>query len=780
MAGLLLVWLFSLPKQLFTDPACMVLEDKDGTLLGARIAADGQWRFPAKEAVPAKFAQCLIMFEDKRFYYHPGVDPLGLARAMWQNLRSGKVVSGGSTISTQVIRLSRKGKKRTVFEKMVEIWLATRLELTYSKKEILTLYASHAPFGGNVVGLDAASWRYFGKQPENLTWAEAATLAVLPNSPALIHPGRNRQSLQAKRDQLLDRLVTAVKIDSTTGLLAKEEGLPDQPHALPRLAPHLLDRANTALSQKTGRTLTRLRTTVDATLQQRVNEIAERHLGVLRPNEINNMAILVLDVESGDVLAYVGNAPGTGAANGEDVDVIQAPRSTGSILKPLLYASALHDGRILPESMVSDVPTNFGGYVPENFRQTYDGAISIKRAVVRSLNVPLVQILKDYGLEKFHFQLSKLGLTTIDKPADHYGLTLVLGGAEGTLWDITGTYAALGRTLSHYPRQDGLYDPSDFRPANFEYGKAHQPAPRSKLLKEPPVLSAASIWFAFEAMKELERPNELGEWEVFRSSKPIAWKTGTSFGFRDAWAVGVTTRYAVGVWVGNADGEGRPGLVGVLTAAPLLFDVFDILPNSPWFAQPYDEMTLLPVCRQSGYRATELCLADSVWVPVAGTRAAACPFHQLVHLDPAGRWQVNSSCQEPGSMLHESWFVLPPVEEYYFKSKNPSYRPLPPFRADCATAGGSNPMQLIYPRETTKIYVPIDLDGKPGKTVFKVAHRKPETTIYWHLDNTYLGSTRDFHDFELNPTLGKHLLTLVDAMGNRLEQAFEIVSKERR
>lgn len=774
----MLIWLFSLPSPLFRDPISTVLEDRDGGLLGAKIAADGQWRFPRSSEVPERFATALCIFEDRRFYVHPGVDFLSLARALWQNIRAGRVVSGGSTLTMQVIRLSRKGKSRTVFEKLIEIWMATRLELTHSKKEILSLYASHAPFGGNVVGLDAASWRYFGMKPESLSWAEAAALAVLPNSPALIHPGRNREALLKKRNRLLDRLLYFGKIDSLSCQLAKEELLPLQPHPLPRLASHLLERAIYESNSSFSLSANRIRTTVRSSLQTKVNTVIQRHLATLKPNEINNLAVLVLDVESGEVLAYAGNAVGTGEAHGEDVDVITAPRSTGSVLKPFLYAMMLNEGQLLPGSLVSDIPVNFGGYMPENFRDTYDGVIPVNKAVIRSLNVPLVRLLQDYGLEKFHFGLQKIGLTTLKRPPGHYGLTLILGGAEGTLWDITGAYASLARTLRHYPQHSGAYRLDDFRPPNYLLLDTNRNEQPSRWIKDPPVLSAASIWFAFEAMKELERPNEQGEWEVFRSSKRIAWKTGTSYGFRDAWAVGVTPRYAVGVWVGNADGEGRPGLIGILTAAPVLFEVFDLLPTSAWFAAPYDEMIRIPVCQNSGFRASAICTVDTAWVPLPGLRSPACSYHQIVHLDQSGRWQVHSNCELPASMMHVPWFVLPPVEEFYYKNKNPRYRTLPPFRQDCGISATSNPMQLIYPRQATQIFVPVDLDGKPGKTVFKVAHRDAEAVIHWHLDQNYLGTTRHFHHFELNPPPGMHRLTLVDEKGNRLEQKFEIIGKE--
>lgn len=775
---LFLLWLFCLPRPLFREPLSVVLEDRTGNLLGARIAPDGQWRFPQTEVVPGKYAVALTAFEDRRFYWHPGVDPAGLMRALWENLRQRKIVRGGSTLTMQVIRMARGNPDRTLWEKCVEIWMATRLEAGYSKKRILAFYAAHAPFGGNVVGLEAAAWRYYGKKPESLSWAEAATLAVLPNSPALIHPGRNRAALLQKRNRLLDHLHRAGHLTQEDCALAQAEALPDAPLPLPRQAPHLLDRLYTQSSGKT----TRFHTTLDASLQERMAEILARRQEQYRGNDVHNLAAVVLDVPTGEVLAYIGNVTGAGKEHGEAVDLLTAPRSTGSILKPYLYALALESGDILPRSLLTDVPTQLGDYKPENYYETYDGAVPARRALIRSLNVPFVLLLRQYGLEKFHFNLQRLGLTTLNKPPQHYGLSLILGGAEASLMDITNVYACMARTLTSFYDRNGRYDPTDFRPPIFLKAPPGASKPPVRLQKTTDLLSAGAIYHTFDAMQEVERPVSAGEWESFRASRRVAWKTGTSFGFRDAWAAGVTPRYAVGVWVGNADGEGRPGLIGVDVAAPVLFDIFQILPTvGGWFDPPYDDMEQAAVCQQSGFRAGPYCTPDTVWIPRNGLHAAACPCHQLLHLDVTGQWQVNSDCAAPATMQHRPWFVLEPLQEYYYRSKNPSYIPPPPFRPDCLQTGsapaGAVPMQLIYPKHPARIYVPTDIDGKPGKTVFQVAHRTPETPVYWHLDNQYVATTTTFHQLALQPLPGHHTLTLVDGQGNRIVQPFEVLGK---
>lgn len=780
IALLLVAYYFCLPKPLFSDPVCMVLEDQQGGLLGARIAADGQWRFPNCESLPDKYVKSLLSFEDKRYYYHWGVDPISFVRAMGQNVKARKVVSGGSTITMQVIRMARKGKSRTLIEKLIEAILATRLEWSDSKKTILQLYASNAPYGGNVVGIDAASWRYFGKAPNLMSWAEAATLAVLPNSPSLIHFGRNRQALLDKRNRLLHKLWVEHQIDENTYQLSIEEPLPEQPHELPMLAPHLLERAYIEHFKNTATTNTRLKTTLDSKLQEQVNEILWNHHNTLKNNDINNISAVVIDVETNNVVAYVGNVIGSGAAHHEQVDCAKAPRSSGSILKPLLYALANQEGIIAPTSLISDIPVTLAGYKPVNYFETYDGAIAAKRALVRSLNVPMIRLVQQLGLEKFHYYLQKIGFSTINKSPDYYGLPLAIGGGEVNLCDITNAYAAMARTVNHFTQSDSRYFPNDFRAINYVQDKKYQRPNRLKWLRQAPILDAGACYLAFDAMQNVERPTSSGDWQQFMSSKRIAWKTGTSFGFRDAWAVGVNAKYAVGVWVGNADGEGRPELIGVSAAAPILMDIFGVLPSNDWFNPPYDDLMQLPLCSASGYRKGDYCAStDSVWVCKNATKLPSCPYHQLIHLDETGTFQVTDACATPSSMQHTAWFVLPPIEEFYYKNKNPNYIPPPPFKEGCNNSNDKDiPMQLIYPRYAAQIYVPIDLDGKLSRTVFQAAHRQADITIYWHLDNTYLTATKSFHNVALVPTIGKHTITLVDEKGNRIEQRFEIIGKK--
>jgi len=765
-----LVYYFCLPNKIFEDSCSTVLEDRDGKLLGASIANDGQWRFPEGSAVPEKFEAAIILFEDKRFYKHVGVDIRSLARATQQNIKARKIVSGGSTLTMQVIRLARKNKSRTFFEKIIEVVLATRLEWRYSKDEILSMYSAHAPFGGNVVGIEAACWRYFGRDAAELSWSEAALLAVLPNNPSLIHPGRNRDLLKSKRDRLLKRMLEAGIIDELSFELSLSETLPENPLPLPRSAFHLLAR-----SMREGHAETRIQSTILVTLQERVIQIIADHHQSLKANQVFNAAALVMEVKTGRVLAYVGNTQ-SGREHGEQVDIIQAHRSTGSILKPFLYAAMLDEGKMLPRTLQPDIPTLISGFSPRNFSKQFDGAVAADQALIRSLNIPAVHELRDYRYEKFYELLNGVGITTLNQPPDHYGLSLILGGAEGTLWDITGAYASMARTLQNYFEVPGKnrYEKSDF----------HQPfylmadSVSRKNLEENSVLSAASISLTFDVLKELYRPGEETGWRQFNSTKKIAWKTGTSHGLRDGWAVGVSGEYAVGVWVGNADGEGRTGLTGTESAAPILFDIFSQLSGNAWFQVPEQELNEIKICGRSGMRATEWCTETEVAkVTRAGLQSSPCPYHRPVHLSFDGRYRVHADCESINKMKTVSWFVLPPVQEYYYKSKNLNYRLLPPLRLDCANPASVATIEIIYPRPNASIFIPRELAGELGNVLFQATHRQSSTTVYWHLDGAYIGMTKGNHQLSIAPHSGAHQLLLIDEMGTVVTQIFSIIDR---
>lgn len=755
--GMALAFYNALPNPLFSDPNSTVVLSADGELLSAHIAQDEQWRFPESEVLSEKFKKAIITFEDAYFYDHPGVNPVSMLRALKQNIKARKVVSGGSTISMQVIRLSRKNKSRSVKEKLIEVFKVFRLETIYSKDEILNLYASHAPFGGNIVGLEAASWRYYGRSSEMLSWGEAATLAVLPNAPGLIHPGKNRQVLLDKRNRLLLKLLDSNDIDSLTYQLAIEEPLPEKPKPLPDLTPHLVNR----LSGESGVE----RTNIMKSWQQQANYLAEKYHQALSQNQIHNLAILVVEVKTGKVRAYVGNTPCKHEEQGGQVDVIQAPRSTGSILKPLLFAASLDKGIIAPPTILADIPTRITGYSPKNFDKTYRGAVRADDALTQSLNIPAVRLLRKFGLENFHGQLQNLGIKSINRSADNYGLTLILGGGEASLWELVRTYAGLAAeyqiNFSNQNEEKTRYD------LKITGG--------SENFESRNVYSNAALWQTFNVLTDVTRPREQEGWKRFASARKIAWKTGTSFGHRDAWAIGITPEYVVGIWAGNANGEGRPGLTGSMVAAPVLFDMFRYLPETSWFEQPEIDLVSIDVCAKSGYRATRNCEnIQSILTGEQAYRLNPCSYCIGIHLDKNEQKRVNSNCYPIDEMVQKSWFVLPPAMEWFYRKQNPMYKPLPEMALGCED-DLINSFEIIYPENQSKIFIPRALDGSLGNTVLEAVHRNPDAMIYWHLDGEFIEKTEYFHQLAIVASPGIHQLTLVDDKGNERRLEFEIV-----
>lgn len=709
--GVLLLWLTCLPGDLFKGtPYSTVVVDCEGRLLGARIAADGQWRFPPAKTVPEKYALALIQFEDRSFRYHPGVSLKAIGRAIVQNLRNGHRVSGASTLSMQVIRLSRR-KDRTLWQKLTEMFMATRLESRYTKDEILALYASNAPFGGNVVGLDAAAWRYLGRDAGNLSWAEAATFAVLPNAPASINLSQNRSALLQKRNRLLQRLKDKGYLDADTYAASMEEPLIGEIHPLPSFCPHLVD----AYNRNAGGTI--VKTRIRLSLQRQVETLLDRWRNELATKGCNDLAALILDIHSGAPVAYCGNAGSDIPRPGAWVDIACSPRSTGSILKPLLYCASLQEGTILPKSLLPDIPTNFGGFSPKNFDLNYDGAVPADDALARSLNIPHVWLLKQFGAARFVRLLQEAGVSSLKRPSDEYGLSLILGGAEASLDELAHVYCDLARSYL------------DLAPSSFH--------------------DKWAIWYTLEAMAEVVRPDQM-DWRRVSSLRKVAWKTGTSYGSRDAWAIGITPDYVVGVWAGNADGSTAPGLTGALAAGPVMFDLFNLLPPTGWFEAPASGVEV-SVCPESGFLAGRDCPGRiRIKAPDAAAHASICPWHREI--------------------AREKWFVLPPLQEKYYRVKHQEYRPLPE-----EVDSGTEALAYSYPADGAVLSAARQMDGSLPGIRCEAVHSRQEATVYWHLDNTYLGETKGIHTMRVDMPPGIHRLTIVDDAGSRKEITVKIL-----
>ena len=762
----LVYFIFCLPTQLFNEPTSTIINDKDGRLLNAKIAKDGQWRFPACDSLPDRFKTCLLNFEDKRFYKHIGVDFFALAEAVKINAKSGSIKRGGSTLTMQLMRMCRKKKSRNLYNKIVEMIMALRYEITHDKDEILCLYASYAPFGSNVVGIEAASWRYFGKNIHELSWAESALLAVLPNSPSLIHLGKNRDTLLKKRNRLLLDLKKYGSISEEEYNLALLEAIPPSPLDLPSYAPHLL----TSLP-KIDKSKYKFNSTIDRSMHVMASEVLDRYHESYQQEGIENGAILIMETQTGNVLAYIGN---TTSSNEKYVDMIMAKRSSGSTLKPFLYAAMQDAGQLTPSQLLQDIPININGFIPQNFDRKYRGAVHADDALAQSLNIPYVLALKEFGIQKFINTLNHLEINSVNKSEQHYGLSLILGGAEVNLWELCGAYAYMGRSLINFKKYEGKYN----------YDEVHLPRIESKEIRasklsfKPPVLSAGAVFTTFEALSKLNRPDDEGNWQFFNNVSKIAWKTGTSFGHKDAWAIGITPKFTIGVWVGNASGEGRAGLTGTSKAAPILFDLFNKLPQSFPFETPWDDLAKTPICKLSGHVASSICTeVDTNYIAATSMPRQVCPYHKHIYTNHDKTRQVSKDCCNCEGEV-TAWFEMPPSIVHFYKNYHPEYRNIPDFDKNCDELNISNSKQLdiIYPTAQAKIFIPKNISSQKENLIAKATSLKQTAKLFWHLDDQFIGITTDNHSMAMISDVGEHKLTITDETGNRIIRKFWIVN----
>ena len=744
---------FLLPRPLFDSDYSSLLYSSEGELLNAHIAEDEQWRFPKSDSIAPKIETCLLHFEDEYFYYHWGINPISFVKALKLNLKKGKNSRGASTLTMQVVRLFRNHPPRTYLEKLYEILLAFRLECTYSKKEILKQYLTHAPFGGNIVGVETASWRYFGRKSQDLSWAESATLAILPNAPSVIYPGKNQNRLLAKRNQLLLKLYKDGEMSQEDYELAIQEAPPQRMYSLPNKAPHLLNYT----SQYSENPI--IYSTLQAHLQQRVQDIVALHHQNLKQNFIQNIAALVIDTKTGQILAYIGNAQDS--VEGAQVDMIHRPRSSGSTLKPFLYASMMDEGALSPQTILPDIPMDIGGYQPQNSNHQFDGIVMAKDALTRSLNIPWIMALRDFGYEKFYHTLQKLGFSFFDKSARHYGLSLVVGGGDVSMLQLANAYRNMAlKTL-------------DIQPTKFPI-IAHEDI----VLKESDEIpfSKAACYTTLETLSNVVQPeNELG-W-IYQASQKLAWKTGTSHGFKDAWAVGVNANYTLVVWAGNAEGLGRPNLTGIKVAAPVLFDILNILPKkeNAWFPKPSSQLKQTAICAHSGAAPTSLCPQKSyVALPAEAPSLKLCKYHRELNLNEELTYQVNSNCYEIARMRKKVFFVLPSIQAYYYKAKNPFYMAPPPYLPDCGSQATATEqrIQIQFPLPNATIRIP---QVENNKVVFKAVSQHANANLYWYVDKELVATTQGTHHIALSLNAGTHLLAIQDASGHIVQRTFHVV-----
>lgn len=753
-ALLLLAWIAAVvvvELPLEERPFSPVLYSDEGELIAATVAGDEQWRFPRSQELPEFLKDAILHYEDEYFFWHPGINPASLWKSWRTNREAGKIVRGGSTLTMQVARMVRNRRNRGYFQKMLEMLAAFKLELLHSKDEILAHWCRLAPFGGNIEGIETAAWRFFGRPLHQLSRAEMATLAVLPNSPALIHPGKNRFALLEKRNALLAKMCDQGFIQDDHLPLLQAEPLPQKPYDLPQEALHLL----VHLKQKYPSQYL-FKSNVSVSIQKRTNLAITDALAQLEPKGIRSAAALVLDIEKNELKAYCGNTPD---ADGymRYVDLVHAPRSYGSLLKPMLYAYAIDRGALLPNELISDIPTHIQGFEPDNFDEKFRGAVPFDEMLIQSLNVPAVRALHYLGYRTFYDFLQTMQPEHLDRGADHYGLSIILGGAESDLWSMGRMYKGLARSYLGYPR-----------PFSHPLILQNEKAQKMKLQ-----LGKFAVDHTVRAMTNLEKPREEQGWQQLRPVEQVAWKTGTSYGHRDAWAIGFNKKFLVAVWVGNEDGEGREGLTGINVAAPIFFKLMEqmsekghgLLRNGL-----YDNQ--VQTCAYTGRRAGPLC--DSIeWLAVdkISHQWRSCGSHKVGaikdrHFHPL-------SCLE-SELNADTFFVLPAVEESFYRSTHAHYFVLPPLAANCWQEDYSKVLHFLYPYSKAKIFLPVESNGERRALLARVATQGEREKLFWYLNNQFLGVTSKAHEMACLPVPGQHRLTVIRESGHRISTDFAV------
>jgi len=741
------VWLFMPLRPPFPASWSRVVYDTHGRLMRVTAAPDGQIRFPPDTVpLPAKYVAAVTACEDRRFFRHPGVDPFALCKSVIVNLSAGRRLRGGSTITMQTIRLSHP-KTRNYLNKTFEILDAVRLSIHVNKNALLRMYAAHVPMGGNTVGVQAASWRYFGKPLSEITWAEAALFAVLPNTPTMINLEKQRSVLLRKRNRALGVLWRTGKIDSCTCVVSCREPLPGAAGRLPFSAPHFTRRVLAAASMPVEKT------TLDLDIQEHVEEIVQMFGKQYSAQGISNLAALVVSTQTGAVRAYAGSQDFFDTVSRGQVDGVSANRSTGSLLKPFLAAKVLDRGPFVLESMLQDVPTFYGSFYPQNASMEFSGLVSLQKSLVQSLNVPMVRLLYWYGVTDFHADLRAAGITGLFRSADGYGLSLILGGAEASLWDLTRMFATLGNL--------GLMVPLSTIGDSTDSARASEAAPR--------FCSEGAAWLVLSTLSQLNRPGSEYYWKFFTNQIPVAWKTGTSYGQKDAWAIGTNRQWTIGVWVGNFSGQGNPSLGGAQSAGPVLFALFNTLTDKSqnlWFTKPEYDLRTVTVCRASGLSPSAACF-DTVHAeqPLCAYQTAVCTYHRRFLVSRGKGYQVCSRCWNNVDTVWNIITIYPPSVRSILARHGFAVDSLPPHHPRCPVAHPQAEIEIIYPVNNVSIIVPRNLQGHYEKIVFKAEYQRPSGHLFWYLDGSFLAETIGQHSIAVDLPSGKHRLAVQDGDG---------------
>ncbi len=728
----------------------------DGTVLHAFLSRDDKWRLQTEVAeITPLLGKTLIHKEDRFFNWHPGVNPLALGRAALRNMLTGKRTSGASTITMQVVRLLEP-RERTYGSKFVEMLRAVQLELHYSKTEILQLYLNLVPYGGNIEGIKAASLLYFGKPPQLLSLAEITALAIVPNRPSSLRPDTRTANLLAARNDWLSRFGREGLFEKEVIEDARREPLDVTRRAAPREIPHLALRLK---SEFPGAPT--IHTAIRPQKQRQAEELLKNYINRLRVKNIHNAAVLVVNNETGAVEAYVGSADFNNPYDGGQVDGIRAVRSPGSTLKPLLYATAFDKGLLTPKTVLNDVPTNFGGYEPENFDQRFNGPVTVDFALANSLNVPAVKILQEVGTPVLVEQLKKAGFQTVRKQSKDLGLSLILGGCGVTLEELTRLFAAFAR--------EGKVSPLTFGSPTI--------LPKKNKVTGGEIISPGAAFLITNILTQITRPDLPTNFDNTYHLPRIAWKTGTSYGRRDAWSVGYNQRYTVGVWVGNFSGQGVPELSGAETATPLLFSIFNSLDyNSPkgWYRAP-DAVAVRLVCAASGDIPVAFCtnkIVDHHLMGISPYRR--CSHRKWVFTDEAGKVSYCPYClpgEGQGGHVRRSYPNLAPELIAHYELRKLPYEKEPPHNPACERVFHDGAPLIVSPNEGSEYYIRKD---EPQQLLLSCQAANNVGEIFWYVNDKLYQKSGPTEAVFVSPPPGRVKISCSDDKGRNTDIWIEV------
>ncbi|MEE9554782.1 MAG: penicillin-binding protein 1C [candidate division Zixibacteria bacterium] len=734
-------FLFPLPEGNLGKPASTFVYSRDNQLIRCFLSSDGYWRKPVSlSAISPLLRQSVVSREDRWFYYHPGFNPISLFTAAVDNLKAGRIVRGGSTITMQIARMMEP-KKRTIGSKIIEIFRAIQLELHYSKDELLELYFNIAPYGGNIEGVGAAAYFYFEKEPSELTPSQAAMLTSIPNLPTLLRPDRNLNNCLVKRDRVLMTMLDRGVIDSSDYLEALDEKINGEKTDPPFLAPHY----TTDLALKyPDRSI--IRSTIDLKIQSICEGVVENNIDAFRSRGINNAAIVVLDNSKAEVMALVGSADFFDNKSQGQVNGASAARSPGSALKPFVYALAVEEGVLAPNTILNDLPVYYSGYSPENYDRKYRGTVTAASALKQSLNVPAVTLCSRVGMKNFYYLLNKGGISTLNRKYYEYGLPIILGSCEVNLLELTNLYSSLARGGLHLKLKT-LKDGSS-----------------NDTLR---LFSTETSFIISEILAELKRPDFPSCWEFSPNIPKVAWKTGTSYGRKDAWSIGYNSRYTVGVWVGNFSGESSSYLVGAEAAAPVLFEIFESLSgrdDAGWFERPAGVSQRF-VCEASGKRPGDLCdvTVGEMYIPGVSPEGK-CYIHKEILIDKTTGFRLCKFCvagKSTNSNIYKDW----PPRLMTWLLRTGRILQIPEHNPECSGTSGNDRPVIISPNEEVSYVIREHIPPSQQGILLDASVASSTRNVYWFVDGVLYGTVNPGQKLFFVPEKGVHKLTCSDDRG---------------